>query len=328
MFESATFSEYFDKLKSFQWKRVFMVLALSFLLATSISWVLSYLIMPDKVNYIRSSKVSVSRVTKKWRPSLDEGDREVILERNIFNIDGETGEESEIELEDEEVVDSDVIVKSSLPMKLIGTIYGGDPSAGIALIEDTNKRSLNSFFVGERLLADALLIEIHRERIIIERPNHKEFLELDKKEIRKRRSRKSASTVSEAPKVPKFATEPPPDAYKEEGFERQGRSIVMSSDFRKKLLTSDFAKVLQDAKAEPHFVGGELGGFRLTRIRQDSIYQKAGLQNGDVIREINGVSLVDTAQAIKLLNSLRGESEIELRLERSGSTMNLNMQVR
>ena len=59
----------------------------------------------------------------------------------------------------------------------------------------------------------------------------------------------------------------------------------------------------------------------------DSIYEKAGLVNNDIIREINGVSLRDAGQAISLLNSLRGESDIEVKLDRGGSTMTLNMQV-
>ena len=94
------------------------------------------------------------------------------------------------------------------------------------------------------------------------------------------------------------------------------------------MLTSDFAKVLKDAKAEPNMAGGELDGFKLTRIKSGSVYEKAGLQDVDIIKEINGVSLSDTAQAIRLLNSLKGENEIEVRLERGGSTQNMNIQVR
>ena len=86
--------------------------------------------------------------------------------------------------------------------------------------------------------------------------------------------------------------------------------------------------MLQDAKASPNLVDGELKGFRLDRIRNDSIYQKAGLQNGDVVEEINGIPLSDTAQAIKLLQSLRNESDIEIRFSRGGAKQNLNMKVK
>ena len=68
-------------------------------------------------------------------------------------------------------------------------------------------------------------------------------------------------------------------------------------------------------------------GFRLTNIKDNSIYQKAGLINQDVVKEINGVSLRDARQAISLLQSLRGESDIEIKVDRSGSIVNINMQV-
>ena len=94
------------------------------------------------------------------------------------------------------------------------------------------------------------------------------------------------------------------------------------------MLGEDFSQVLQDAKAEPHYEGGELSGFQVNRIRQDSIYEKAGLRNGDIVKEINGIPLSDAAQAIRLLQSLRGESQIEVRVVRGGESININLQVK
>ena len=74
-------------------------------------------------------------------------------------------------------------------------------------------------------------------------------------------------------------------------------------------------------------VDGELKGFTLTRIRKDSIYEKSGFQNDDVVTEINGVPLTDTAQAVRLLQSLRNESEIEIRMMRSGTPLNFTLKV-
>ena len=209
----------------------------------------------------------------------------------------------------------------------MGTIFSGDPFSGIALIKDNTSSSLNSFFVGDKLGSEARVLEIHREKIILQVADHKEFMVVESAELARKSRRKQQKTEGKETKSG-YALEPPPDTYKEEGFERSGNSMVVSSDFRRKILTTDFAKVLQDAKAEPYLVGNELAGFRLTKIRQDSIYQKAGLQNGDVVKEINGVSLVDTGQAIKLLNSLRGENEISVRLERDGATVTMNMQIK
>ena len=319
-----------DKVKNLPWKGLLVAASVGFLCATVATVVCNHLIFPDTEKALRAAgqKRHSGGDIGKEKLSLDKADYQLIIGRNIFNKEGKTGEEEEVteEAEEEKYTGSDA-VKTSLPLKLMGTIFGGDPFSGIALIQDSSKNSLNSFFVGDMLQADAKVIEIHREKIIIQRGERREYLELEKKELATgRRVRKQKSGPVQ--KVPAYATDAPPESYKEEGFERAGSNIVMSSDFRQKLLTVDFAKILQDAKAEPHLVNGELSGFKLTRIRQDSIYQKSGLQNGGAVKEINGVSLIDTAQAIKLLNSLRGENELEVRLERSGSIQTINLQIR
>ena len=75
-------------------------------------------------------------------------------------------------------------------------------------------------------------------------------------------------------------------------------------------------------------VDGVLKGWKMDRIRKGSFYEKSGIQNGDVIEEINGVVLSDAGQSIKLLQSLRNESEIELKLNRNGQKMNFMLKVR
>jgi type II secretion system protein C len=123
-------------------------------------------------------------------------------------------------------------------------------------------------------------------------------------------------------------TDAPPENYKEDGFERKGSNIELSSEYKSRLLTTDFANVLQDAKASPNMVDGVLKGWKMDRIRKGSFYEKSGIQNGDVIEEINGVVLSDAGQSIKLLQSLRNESEIELKLNRNGQKMNFMLKVR
>ena len=252
-------------------------------------------------------------------PSLSQASIDTILKRNLFNSDGEVEDTATEEKKGDEEKSAEV-VKSDLPVKLLGTIYGGDPFSGIALVENETKKTVNSFMVGDILTKDATVKgEVHQERIIVDHNNRLEFIEVTTEGLNRsrRHSKKPASTE---PTIAPIATAPPPDNYKEDGLERKGHDTVMTDVYRKRLLTTDFAKVLQDAKATPNMVDGELRGFESwTRIRQDSIYEKAGLKNDDIITEVNGVPLTDTAQAIRLLQSLRNESDIEVRILRGGS---------
>lgn len=321
--------ELFDKLaKIAKWPWVSFVAAIGvgFLSAVVVTTAISFLYEPDK----KLGGQTVPQVSINLPPdtqSITQNDVSTILKRNIFNIEGKVPEDEEAKQEETPAYSGNEAIKSKLPLVLHGTIYGGDPYSGLAMIEDTNRKSISSFMVGDSLGHSAKIAEIWREKVIIDLGDHKEYIELERKELAIR-ARKKTKAGPKADAKPQYASEPPPDTYKEEGFERAGTEIVVSNDFRRKLLTVDFAKVLQDAKAEPNFAGGELNGFKLNRIRTDSIYEKAGLQNNDIVKEVNGVPLTDTAQAIKLLNSLRGENEIEVRIERDGKPVTLNLQVR
>ncbi len=320
-----------ERLAPIPWRMVLGIVGSSFVLATFSSTLVGYLIFGRITTspYVKPGRngrldFSVPSPTS----SLSTTQIEAILKRNLFNSEGQAedpGAESG-DIENQKASDA---VKSDLPVKLIGTIYGGDPFSGIALIENNTKRTINSFMVGDTIDKDATVREIHRERIIIQRGHRLEYIDVTKEQVlRTRRKKRSDKPASGEPSIGPLATDPPPPMFKEEGFERKEREIQMTQAYRSKLLTTDFTKVLQDAKATPNMVDGELKGFILTRVRKDSIYEKSGLQNDDIVTEVNGVPLTDTAQAIRLLQSLRNESEIEVRVIRGGSPLRFNLNIR
>jgi type II secretion system protein C len=255
-------------------------------------------------------------------------DIEAILKRNIFNHEGTIGD-SEGKKDDD-----DSYPLTTLPIKLLGIIYGGTPYNGLASILNTDRKSINSFVVGDPLVEDARVFEIHRRRVIIERSESglKESLELPVLEIvrsARDRNKKSASPARAlSGRGASMAQGIPPDTYQEEGFMRKGSDINMSRSYKDHLLGPEFTNVLQDAKASPHVVDGKVRGFILSKVRENSVYQKSGLIDGDVIEEINGIPLNDAASAIRLLQSLRNESEIDITVKRGGSgfAMKLNVQ--
>ncbi len=297
------------------------VVAVAFIVASLSTSLVSYWFSPVSSLSAPSKSLPPPFVWKE-QVTLSDSKLKSIVDRNLFNREGAVPDE-----EDSKAVYTGLeAIKSTLPFSCVGIIYAGDPLSGIAVMEDTAKHVANSFFVGDLLGADATIAEILSDRVIVERAGHREYFQLDKTVNLGKKRKKKGGDVSGENKG--FATEPPPDKYKEDGFERQGTSITVSTDFRTKLLTNDLSKVLQDAKADPNLVGNELQGFRLTRIRKDSIFEKLGLQNDDVVREVNGVTLSDAAQSVKLLNSLRGESEVEFRVERGGKPMTFNLQTK
>jgi type II secretion system protein C len=330
----AGFSNIDEKLKDVPWRGGLAVVGIGFVCATIVSTLLSQVFSPA----IKSSTSSVASENQVQQnagfnlpPSistLNQASLDLILKRNIFNSEGSVEGDASANSDNANTAPTTEIVKTDMPIKLLGTIYGGDPYSGIAIVENSAKRTINSFLVGDTLSKDALLKEVRRERIIIDRQGRLEYADVERPEVPKnRRDRKTAKSAPAASGVSALATEPPPATFKEEGFERKGNEITMAQNYKQKLLSTDITKVLQDAKATPNMVGGELKGFSLTRIRKDSIYEKAGLQNNDIVEEVNGVPLNDAAQAIKLLQSLRNENRIDVRINRGGSIMTVTLNV-
>lgn len=334
--EVANLKNILEKVKPWPWRQLFYVVGSGFVLASLVTSVGGLFVAPTFNGVTPATpEGSVSEGaggTSADFPmlglvSLDKTGVDAVLQRNIFDAAGSAKEDAKRRDQDPNAD----MVKSDLPLKLIGTIYGGTPQTGIAIVENTQKNSTASFLVGDMIVGSAKMLEVQRERIVIDNNGRREFVDLEKPElVRSTRKRgavvagQDGGSMADSP----IATAPPPEQYKEDGFERKGGDIVMSSSYREKMLTTDFSKVLQDAKATPNVAEGELKGFSLEKIRQDSIWQKAGFQNGDVVQEINGIPLSDAAQAIKLLQSLRNEKEIEVRLQRSGGSKTLNLNVR
>ncbi|TLN26990.1 hypothetical protein FDZ71_00315, partial [bacterium] len=73
---------------------------------------------------------------------------------------------------------------------------------------------------------------------------------------------------------------------------------------------------------------GQADGFKLFSIRPASIFARIGLQNNDVLKEINGITLNGIDQALEAFVRLQGESSIQVNLIRRGQPQTLNFDIR
>lgn len=300
-----------------------------FLSAAANVAVVKYLLFPQikKPASGASADSLPSLITAFERPKAD--DFNAIIKRNIFN-----SEQIEIVTKDSGTVTQCNPVKSDLSLKFTGVIFGGSKETSLVLLELSSSKQADTFLYNENVnypqaSIDARISDIQRDKVYLTRNGAvcSEFLELQQPEVVKKR----------VPGVPraqagaaKFASSgPDSDEFCESGFcRKKGGDIQADRRWVDRALSTDFAKTLQDAKASPNLVNGEVKGFVLTRIRPDSVYEKMGFQDGDVVETINGIDLNDAARAIQTLNSLRQENSIELSVKRNGVTMPLKIQVK
>lgn len=326
MLEMNEISVWVEKIRPWPWKKMATGATISFLLASAVSTLIGYMLMDHTTMRKTETVNTVNEVTVAQGPTLNKAAIDKILERNLFNSEGLIGD-----VDPNEPTGSKA-VKSQLPIRITGIIYGGTPTNGLVMIENTQKHTVNSFLVGDILAPEATVVEIQIDQILIDNQGRLEYAVLEEQELRRstRKGKKQPKAIDNSASLggSGYALEPPPETFKEDGFERKGTQIEMTQQYKNRLLTEDFANVLQDAKASPNLVDGVLRGWKLDRIRKNSIYEKFGMQNGDIIEEINGVALSDASQAIKTLQSMRNESELDFKVTRNGQKMNLSAKVR
>lgn len=68
----------------------------------------------------------------------------------------------------------------------------------------------------------------------------------------------------------------------------------------------------------PHEEGGEVVGLKVYGVRRSSSFGLLGIQNGDLVRSINGRPLGNPSAAIDAYTSLRTDDEFVVELERRG----------
>ena len=161
-------------LQSLSLKTLALALSSSFILATALSIISAYVLLPDegKPKKVLPPRGQLSSDAK----GLTGAQQKVVLDRNIFNSEGKLGDV--VEQDDSQKQTSDEnLVESSLPIKVKGIIFSGDPYNGLALLENTQKRRVKSYVVGDTVIKSAKLVEIYDNRVIVLNGGQREYIE-------------------------------------------------------------------------------------------------------------------------------------------------------
>lgn len=85
----------------------------------------------------------------------------------------------------------------------------------------------------------------------------------------------------------------------------------------------NFSDILKQARVVP-FKSEDVEGFQIRNIRPNSIFQRIGLENFDVIRSVNGEDVNSSDQALRLITAFRNERQINLKVTRRDEDIDLN----
>ena len=217
-------------------------------------------------------------------------------------------------------------VRTSLRVKLLGTLLAALDEYSVASIQDVVTLKSQTYMIGDKVQG-AEVLEIERSRVIVLNNNRREYID---------GTPGDGSTVAYIPpSMPIVAAVaargndgPPPSVALGASIKPTGENEyeIPRAEIDKTL--SNLNDVAMQARIVPAFKDGVAQGFKLFSIRPDSIYTKIGIQNGDVIKRINGYELNSPEKALEIYSKLKEAARIDIEVERNGASVKKTYNVR
>ena len=204
---------------------------------------------------------------------------------------------------------------SNSSLKLWGTAVG-DTDRAFAIIEDLGTHAQGLYHVGDLVLPNVTLVEVYWDRIVINRNGRRETLtfpaDLSPSVPVPTLIAANEATLGEAPDSVRQVTE---DSFQ---IDRREVNHVMNN----------LNELFTQARAVPYSSpNGDEHGFRLFSIKPQSLVDRIGLKNGDVVQRVNGVEISDPSTAFSLLQELQGRSQVKVDVMRNHQPVTLSYEI-
>jgi general secretion pathway protein C len=209
--------------------------------------------------------------------------------------------------------DIEKLEHTGLKLKLWGTVTG-DADKAYAVIEETTKKKQELYRIGDPLDQSAVVKEIHRERIILTVNGQDQILAMEKKE-----AGAGPAPGAYQPPSPEVSSVSPPEnplAAPDSSDAPSSRISLQREQIADAI--NNVNSLMQQARIRPHFKDGKPDGLTFSRVQQDSIFSKLGLQSGDIITGVNGSPIESVDDALGFYNSLKTETNVKLQIRRRG----------
>ncbi|MDO9262674.1 MAG: type II secretion system protein GspC [Desulfosalsimonadaceae bacterium] len=213
-------------------------------------------------------------------------------------------------------IDPDKLKQTSLNLKLLGTITGGVTDSEYAVIEDVQKRKQGLYRAGDAIV-NARIKAILRKKVVLSVDGKDEVLLMDED--------KNKPKKQVRPGFPDASDEFDPALPDESGEIDESVNID-----REKINDSlqNINQLMSQVKVRPHFKDGKPDGLLLSHVQQNSIFNEMGLQNGDIVKGVNGKEIQSVDDALKFYDSLKSSTSVEIQIERQNDMMTIGYQIK
>jgi type II secretion system protein C len=215
-------------------------------------------------------------------------------------------------------------IESKLPLKLLATMESDDPTWSMATIQDVETNRLGPYTANEAVRPGVTVLAVERGRVVLLNQGRREFISLGNEP--KPVAQPSQTTPVAEPEAK------PGKTVAIEGAEQaidcaNENSCTVDRAFVEKLLANP-NQLMSQARMFPVTKDGETQGFRVSGIRKGSLAKLIGLENGDVVSEINGSKLGNIDDALAMYQKLRRANHLSVTVERGGAVINKEISIK
>ena len=198
-------------------------------------------------------------------------------------------------------------VRSALHGSLVGTALANPPRYSLCQLTNADTNETLVYAMGDKFMG-ARIYAIEKDRVLLDNDGRNEFID----------------NSAAAPPNLGFAPMPQPAqvaAAPSNDVRQLSENQYVLAKATVNGALSDLSQIATQARIVPSFKNGVANGFKLFSIVPDSLYSKIGIQNGDVIRRINGYEMNSPDKALEIYQKLRDANRIEIEIERRGETI-------
>ncbi len=202
--------------------------------------------------------------------------------------------------------------ETRLDLKLTGILASSEDGQGTVII--AAKGAQANYTVGDKLPAagSVSLAKVMAKQVVIDNNGTYELLKLfDKDEFSDVAERELARSV-------KVDDQPSDVRVSDE------QAVALASDYRAQLYKNPDA--LRDlVRIAAVRENGGLRGYRLSPGRDAEQFAQLGFERGDIVTAINGYSLTDPSNTVRLYQLMRDTSDATFDVERSGTMISISI---
>lgn len=197
---------------------------------------------------------------------------------------------------------------TQLRLTLRGALASDNKQDARAIIADSSGKE-DQYAIGDTVPGNAELSEVYADRVILKRSGRYETLRLPVD------GGTGGGNSSAAPR-----------AMALQGSNASGTPAERLRQVREQIRSSPNSLYGMIRAAPKEDADGKLTGYVVTPGQDAKLFAQVGLQNGDVVTEVNNLSLADPNNATKALKSLQSGEQVTVKLLRNGVEQTLTIE--